>query len=98
MLSRLLLAAGLAGLIGLSDGFSQAGPEPAPAPRPQKPKDEPRKPKDEPKKPKDQPKKSEEAKSASGSSGKTFTPPKPGALKKYDDVITKDAKTQSGVF
>ena len=56
MLSRLLLAAGLAGLLGLSDGFSQAGPEPAPAPRPQKPKDEPRKPKDEPKKPKDEPK------------------------------------------
>ena len=92
MLSRLLLAAGLAGLIGLSDGYSQAGPEPAPAPRPQKPKDEPRKPKDEPKKPKDEPKKS---KRRSPSSGKTFTPPKAGELKKYDDVITKDAKTHA---
>src|SRR5207245_197090 len=25
-------------------------------------------------------------------------PPKPGELKKYEDVITKEAKTQSGMF
>ena len=97
MLPRLLLVAGLVGLLGLSDGYTSAAPEPAPAPRPQKPKDEPRKPKDEPKKPKEDPKK-EEVKSPTPGPTKTFTPPKPGALKKYDDVITKDAKTQAGVF
>lgn len=29
---------------------------------------------------------------------KAITPPKSGELKKYDDVITKEAKTQAGVF
>src|SRR6478609_6900395 len=29
---------------------------------------------------------------------KSFTPPKAGELKKYDDVITKEMTTQAGVF
>ncbi|HET6575830.1 MAG TPA: zinc-dependent metalloprotease [Fimbriiglobus sp.] len=95
MFARLLLIAALAGLAGTS-----ADPVQAAITGPAK-KDEPKKPKkDEPKKkPKGEPKKKEEAKgpvTAPGGKGKAA--PKRDALKKYDDVITKDAKTQPGVF
>jgi hypothetical protein len=96
MIARLLLIAGLFAFAGIA-----ADPGQAAISFPAK-KDEPKKPKDEPKKPKDEPKKSppkEEAKgpvTAPGDKGKSA--PKKDALKKYDDVITKDAKTQPGVF
>ncbi|HVK17522.1 MAG TPA: zinc-dependent metalloprotease [Fimbriiglobus sp.] len=93
MFARLLLIAALAGLTGYSGGLAQDAPKKDP-PK----KEEPKKPKDEPKKPKEEPKK-ESAKgpvSAPGEKGKAA--PKKDSLKKYDDVITKDAKTQPGVF
>ncbi len=75
------------------------------------PKDEPKKePKEEPKKepkkepekgPKDEPKKAPATGTPPATppvTPKAITPPKPGALKKYDDVITKEAKTTAGVF
>ncbi len=76
---------------------------------PKKPKDEPKKPEepkkdpppkgpqDEPKKEpkKDEPKKGED-KSVAPAAGKAAR--KPGQLAKYDDVITKEFKTQAGVF
>ena len=89
MIARLLLIAGLFAFAGIA-----ADPGQAAISFPAK--------KDEPKKPKDEPKKSppkEEAKgpvTAPGDKGKSA--PKKDALKKYDDVITKDAKTQPGVF
>ena len=48
----------------------------------------------------DEPKKPETSKEkGKGTFSKsTSTPPKAGQPKKYDDVITKDAKTQPGVF
>ncbi len=71
-------------------------------PDPKKP-EEPKKPTEEPKGPKDEPKPKEEPKAPAkdGSVAPAtpkFTPKKPGALAKYDDVITKEAKTQAGVF
>ncbi len=90
MFARLLLIALLAGFAGYSGGLAQDAPK----------KDEPKKPKkDEPKKPKEEPKKKESAKGpvlAPGQKGKAA--PKSDKLKKYDEVITKEAKTQSGVF
>jgi hypothetical protein len=53
-------------------------------------------PKDPPKK--DPPKKAPAEAPAPRPTGKAITPPKAGELKKYDDVITKEAKTQAGVF
>ncbi|MBX9579456.1 MAG: DUF5117 domain-containing protein, partial [Gemmataceae bacterium] len=53
-------------------------------------------PKDPPKK--DPPKKAPAEAPAPRPIGKAITPPKAGDLKKYDDVITKEAKTQAGVF
>ena len=74
--------------------------------KPEKPKDEPKKPddpkgpKDEPKKPKDDPKKEPEKKepipTAPPLSKKAADAP-PG-LQKYDAVVTKEAKTQKGLF
>ena len=111
MLPRLLLLAGLIGLTGLSGTYAQEDlPNPRPVPTqeppkkedPKKPKEEPKKPKEEPK-PKDEPKKEEPKKEdvktgPSTAPGSKFMPPKAGALKKYDDVITKDFKTTPGVF
>jgi hypothetical protein len=75
---------------------------------PRDPKDEPKKPKDEPKKPeepkgpKDEPKKpKEEPKKEPVPTAPPFakSPPKaPTGLKKYDEVVTKEAKTQKGIF
>ncbi len=102
MFSRLLLLAGLVAIAGYSGGLAQESPaQVLPQKEPQKPKDEPQKPKEEPKKPKEEPKKEQPKTPAgppvTGSKG-TSPAPKPGALKKYDDVITKEAKTQPGVF
>ena len=93
MFTRLLLIAALAGFAGYA-----GDPAHAAITVPSK-KGEPKKPKDEPKKPKDEPKKKESAKgpvTAPGDKGKAA--PKKDTLKKYDDVITKDAKTQPGIF
>ena len=93
MFRRLLLIAALAGFAGYA-----GDPAHAAITVPSK-KGEPKKPKDEPKKPKDEPKKKEPPRgpvTAPGDKGKAA--PKAGTLKKYDDVITKDAKTQPGVF
>jgi hypothetical protein len=97
MTARLLLVAGLFGLAGY---FGEPGQ--AAISLPAKKTDEPKKPKDEPKKPKDGPKKGPPKEEAKGpvtapGSGKAAAPKK-DALKKYDDVITKDAKTFPGVF
>jgi hypothetical protein len=96
MFPRLLLIAGLAGFAGYAgDSAHAAITVPAKKGEPKKPKHEPKKPKEEPKK---EPKK-EEGKgpvAAPGSKGKTA--PKKDSLKKYDDVVTKEAKTQPGVF
>jgi hypothetical protein len=105
MLARLLLIAGLVGLAGYSGGFAQE-PAPSPRPAPRKPTDEPKKPdapKEEPKKPSEEPKKEPRREGPKGGAvtapgGKAATPPKTGVPKKYDDVITKDAKTLPGVF
>ena len=81
-------------------------PKKEPKDEPKKPKDEPKKPedpkgpKDEPKKPKDDPKKEPEKKepvpTAPPLSKKAGDAP-PG-LQKYDAVVTKEAKTQKGLF
>lgn len=106
MLPRLLLLAGLIGLTGISGTHAQEDlPTPRPVPtqeppkkeEPKKPKEEPKKPKEEPK-PKDEPKKEDTKSGTSVAPGSKFTPPKAGALKKYDDVVTKDFKTTPGVF
>lgn len=55
-------------------------------------------PKDPPKKDPPAPKKAPPEAPAPRPTGKAITPPKAGDPKKYDDVITKDAKTQPGVF
>ncbi|MFO0848158.1 MAG: zinc-dependent metalloprotease [Gemmataceae bacterium] len=108
MFSRaLLLALGLAGLVGLTDGLAQ-GPEPAPPPRPSTTPDDPPK-KDEPKKepkkeePKKEPEKKDDKKDAKKDEKAVGFDPKlkkeaPKGLKKYDDVVTKEAKTQKGIF
>ena len=92
MFARLLLIAALAGLAGYAgDSAHAAITVPSKKGEPKKPKDEPKKPKSEPKK--ESPK---GAVTAPGDKGKAA--PKKDTLKKYDDVVTKEAKTQPGIF
>jgi len=102
MLARLMLIAGLIGLVGATGLEAREKPEQAPQPKDAPKKEEPKKeePKKEPKK--EEPKKEDPKKPTTPTTPapapKAVTPPKPGALKKYDDVVTKEAKTTPGVF
>lgn len=102
----LLLTAGLIGLAGWSGTYADEPPEPAPkqtpkkeAPKKEEPKKEDPK-KEEPKKedPKEEPKKDGPGGVRPGGPGGFPRPAKAAALKKYDEVITKEAKTSPGLF